>query len=229
MKTFFSDLIPKIARYSEKLDNISKLTDQHWIAIGEMKEARVLYIFRLNGDLLISRDGIVEKAKWEYLGQKTLLLETKTENYLFKQEFNDGNVLALRVDGKDVYAFLVNESRFESELNNLEAVNKFLRAKYFDKALNIPLVKGTENAQTELPENIDYEVIGEKDIFDLAFGNHREFSIKCMNGREFKVFRGKNSGRYFYVSLIEGLFYFDSLEDTIIAYFKYLNRNDPDN
>jgi len=63
MKTYFSDLIPKLQRFSQKLDNLSLLTNQHWVVIDEIKSCKVIYIFRANNELLISQNGIVDKAK----------------------------------------------------------------------------------------------------------------------------------------------------------------------
>lgn len=227
MKTFFSDLIPKVSRYSDKLDNLTLLTDQHWVSLGELSDTKVVYIFRPNGDLLISRNGIVEKARWEYLGHKSLLLETKAENYLFKQDFNDGNVLALRVDSKDLYAFLINESKFNSELNSMEAVNYFLKSKYLDRNVKIPISGETAIHLPPSECNISYEIIKEKERFDIFFGNYREFIVRYMDGNIQKVYQGKRSGRYYYVINVVEIFYYDNLEETIIAYYKHLINNNP--
>ncbi len=34
MTTFFSDLIPKFQQFSQKLDNLSLLTDKPWVIIN---------------------------------------------------------------------------------------------------------------------------------------------------------------------------------------------------
>lgn len=103
MKTFLSDIFPKLQRYSEKLDNLTLLTNQHWVCIDELSN-KTVYIFRSNNDLLISTNGKVEKAKWEYLGNKSLLIDRKEETYLFKHGFFDENILALKVDSNEEYA-----------------------------------------------------------------------------------------------------------------------------
>ena len=46
MKTFILDIIPKIQRFSQKLDNITTLTNKHWVIIDENIEKKVVYIFR---------------------------------------------------------------------------------------------------------------------------------------------------------------------------------------
>ncbi|WP_028375600.1 hypothetical protein [Leeuwenhoekiella sp. MAR_2009_132] len=99
MKTYISEIIPKIKRYSKKLDDLTLLTNQHWVVIDEIKNSKNVYIFRSNGGLLISQNGRVELANWEYLGNNSLLIHRKSEIYLFKHGFFDENLLALQVDG----------------------------------------------------------------------------------------------------------------------------------
>jgi hypothetical protein len=63
MKTYFADIIPKIQRFSEKLDNLALLTNQHWVLIEGIEQNKTVYIFRNNNELLISINGKVEKGK----------------------------------------------------------------------------------------------------------------------------------------------------------------------
>src|SRR5664279_2301059 len=112
MKTFIADIIPRIQKYSQKLDNLTLLTNQHWVVGDEIANSKTVYIFRSNNELLISKNGEVEKAKWEYLGNNSLLLDLKDKSYLFRHGFFDENVLALKVDGREEYALMVNETRF---------------------------------------------------------------------------------------------------------------------
>lgn len=132
MKTFLLDLIPKLQRYSEKLDNLTLLQNHHWILLDEVNNSRTIYIFRESNELLLSYNGKVEKAKWEYLGNNTLLIDRKEESLLFKHGFFDENILALKIDSKDEYAILVNESKFDDELNSAVKIANFLKVKYID-------------------------------------------------------------------------------------------------
>lgn len=223
MKTYFSDFIPKIARFSEKLDNLTLLTNHHWVAIGELNELKVVYIFRPNGDLLISRNGIVEKAKWEYLGNNSLLIETQAENYLFKHGFFDENILALRVDSKNEYAFLINETRFEMELNTLNAVLNFLEIRYKDEQFIKRIEAGIE------PENREvifgYDILDVKEKYSLAYGHFTEYNIRFSDGTEHEIYKGRSSGRFYYISIVEGLYYFDDFDVAARSLFKYLNKS----
>lgn len=132
MKTFVSDIIPKIQKYSVKLDDLTLLTNQHWVAIDEINKSKTVYIFRSSNELIISQNGKVQKAKWEYLGHNSLLIERIDNSYLFKHGFFDMNILALKVDGTDEYAFLIRENRFDEELNSIQKVIDFLKKVYLD-------------------------------------------------------------------------------------------------
>lgn len=180
MKTYLSDLIPKIQRFSQKLDDITKLTNKPWVVINDIDNTKVVYIFRQSGELLISQDGRVEKAKWEYLGFNSLLIDLKNESYLFKQGFFDDSILALKIDNKNEYAFLVNESNFEKELNSSSRVIEFLRTKYIEQNVDI----------NSLPSYVapEYQIkkTGER---HPILGNKKDvYLVKFIDGEEGEVF-----------------------------------------
>ena len=135
MQTFIADIIPKLQKFSQKLDDLTLLTNQHWVVLDELTKAKNVYIFRSNNELLISSNGKVEKGRWEYLGNNSLLIDRKDESFLFKHGFFDENVMALKIDGKEEYAILVNESRYNGELNSLNKVTDFLSTKYLSSKL----------------------------------------------------------------------------------------------
>lgn len=141
MKTYLTDIIPKIQRFSKRLDDLTILTNQHWVVVDELMESKSIYIFRSNNELLISLNGRVEKAKWEYLGNSSLLIDKKDESYLFKHGFLDENILALKVDSKNEFAFLVNENKYEGEINSFSSIIDFLTKKYLEKERANPLTE----------------------------------------------------------------------------------------
>lgn len=134
MKTFFSDIFPKLQRFSQKLDNLTLLTNQFWVSLDTIQSTKIVYIFRNNNDLLISTNGRVEKAKWEYLGDKALLIDKGSESFLFKHGFFDENILALKIDSSEEYAVFVNESKYNGELNSIDKISHFLRTHYLDNS-----------------------------------------------------------------------------------------------
>ncbi len=211
MKTYISDIIPKIERFSQKLDNLTLLTSQHWVVIEEINDSKTVYIFRKNNELLISQNGLVEKAKWEYLGHNSLLIDMKQESYLFRHGFIDENVLALKIDSKNEYAFLANESKYEKELNSIDSIQKFLNDKYLDpqarRVMNLtnggpghdyiaPGYKSKRNGdETTLPVGVSDRLIIEFD--DKLKG---EIFVKNINGQAY--FRGKPEGYWLNVQYL---------------------------
>jgi len=133
MKTFFSDVIPKIQQFSKKLDDITTLQNQNWVSINELANLKTVYIFRESGQLLISENGLISKASWEYINSKTIMIDNGNESLLLNHGFLDEYVLALKLDGSDGYAFFINESKSTIELKSVANVNTFLNEKYIKK------------------------------------------------------------------------------------------------
>ncbi|WP_018477017.1 hypothetical protein [Pontibacter roseus] len=131
MKTFISNLIPKMQRYSQQLDDLTLLTKQHWVVVDGNSDTKQVYIFRENNTLLISQNGQVEKARWEYLGHKTVLIERKDGIHLFKQGFFNESILVLKIDGRDEYVFLVNETKYAVEFSSPERIIDFINKQYY--------------------------------------------------------------------------------------------------
>lgn len=207
MKTFIADIIPKIRRFSQELDNITLLTNQHWVVIDEINNSKTVYIFRSSGELLISQNGIVEKARWEYLGSNSLLIDKKDISYLFRHGFFDENVLALKVDGKEEYAFLINETKFTGEMNSIHSITGFLSAKYINNP--VPKVKLSEKNK-----QLSYDITFIKGHSSLENGLYDEYSVVLSNGSTFKVFQ-KGLDESFFIKRGEGFVYFQSKDECI--------------
>jgi hypothetical protein len=152
MRTYIADIIPRLSKFSEQLDNLTLLTDQHWIALDSIPGQKIVYIFRRNNELLISTNGQVERGRWEFIGKNSILLDLDKITYLLHHGFFDKNILALKVDSKEEYAVFVSELRVATELNSIQAVNNFLQEKYFDKSID-----------QEYEINETYENISEND------------------------------------------------------------------
>ena len=89
---------------------------------------KVGYIFRPSGDLLITQGGRVHKAKWEHLGNQSLLVDKGEESYLFKHGFFSENFLALKVDSTNEYALLVTEKEYDSGIRTSKDVQRALES-----------------------------------------------------------------------------------------------------
>jgi hypothetical protein len=143
MKTFITDIIPKIQRFSEKLDNTTLLTNQHWVLIDNIEQEKQVYLFRPNNELLISKNGKIEKGKWEYLGNKSLIIDQGDQAYLFKHGFFDENLLALKIDSKEEYALFINENKYNGDMNSSEKVIAFLTDQYLERGNKIEIENQT--------------------------------------------------------------------------------------
>lgn len=234
MRTYISDIIPRIQKFSQKLDNLTLLTNQHWVVIDDIDRTKNVYIFRQNNELIISQNGKVEKAKWEYLGHNSLLIDRKDESYLFKHGFFDENILALKIDSKDEYAFLVNETKFDIELNSSLSVVEFLSKKYIEPNIKRSIQSSTgliigsspesNRISSYLAPNYSIQKKSQKSSF---FGLlTEEYLIQYDDGEMGVVFlKLKNNQAYFkdnnssWFSLIH---YYESLDFCISGLHYYL-------
>ncbi len=185
MKTFIADIFPKIQRFSQKLDNLTLLTNQHWVSIDDILKSKTVYIFRTNNILLVSTNGKVERATWEYLGNKSLLIDKAGESYLFKHGFFDENILALKVDSSEEYVVFVNENKYEGELNSIDRVFDFLRKKYLDPYLksNIETSTGQKIYPTEKKEIVYVKYETDKGVVELEPFINMTGTKAYMNGK----------------------------------------------
>jgi hypothetical protein len=138
MQTYLSDIIPSISRYSKQLNDETLLTSRHWMVVEELENRKSIYIFRKNRDLLISTNGSVEKGTWDYLGNDKLLIEKDGKAFLFRHGFFEDDFLALKIECGDEYAFLVNEKKYDENLNSVLSIHTFLTKKYIDSPCMIP-------------------------------------------------------------------------------------------
>ena len=138
MQTYLSDIIPSLSRYSKQLNDETLLTSRHWVVIDEIANRKNIYIFRKNRDLLISTNGLVEKGTWDYLGNDKILIEQNGKAFLFRHGFFEDDFLALKIEGGDEYAFLVNEKKYDENLNSVLSIHSFLTKKYIDSPVVIP-------------------------------------------------------------------------------------------
>jgi len=131
MKSYILDIIPKIQRFSRKLDDGSNLIGHHWVLFNDsLNDTKTVFIFRSHNELIIAKNGIVEKSKWEYLGNDSIILETKENSFLLKHGFLDEKILALKRDSLNDYSIFINESKSNQEFNSIEDIISFLSKTY---------------------------------------------------------------------------------------------------
>ena len=189
MKTFALSFIRELKEYTQKVDNLYYLTNYHWIMLDEISGFKTTYFFKPNGELIISLNGKVEKANWEFLDQTSILIDIRKQYYLLRHGFCDENILALKIDGTEEYAIFINETKYDSELNNLNAVINFLDKNFLHKFLNPTLY---------VPQDVDaVEKKHIRDGYTLKMGWFKEYLITLANSKTLSLYQKISNGKYF--------------------------------
>lgn len=129
MKTFLSNIIPNIVRFSEIKDIETIIINQPFVLYSDAKD-KILYIFRKkDNELLISVNGIVTKGKWDFIDQNILLIDTIENSYLFNIGLVGNEIIILGLIGKKEYAFLYNENRINLLKLTLSEIEKYIENK----------------------------------------------------------------------------------------------------
>ncbi|SFU70173.1 WG containing repeat-containing protein [Pustulibacterium marinum] len=200
MKTYILDLIPKIRKYSQQLDDTAILTGKHWVLLGEDGN-KTVYIFRkINNQLLISKNGLIEKANWEHIGNGSIVVDVEGKSYLFKHGFIDDTVLALKLDGTKEYVLFIDEKVYEKFLNSLETVLTFLENNYLNKFEDESLKIRISNKEKKYPSITTNSKITntEKKIKPgCSNDNDLKFTFKSSYPEsEFKIYKQKGKWGY---------------------------------
>ena len=130
MIKLIKDILPKISRFSKKLDELTLLINQHWVRIYENSVTKEVLIFRNNSELIMSTNGKVEMGRWEYLGNNSMLIVKSSEITLFNHGFFDTTILILKIDGILEYACFINETKIGRIFNTQQDVIDYLYDKY---------------------------------------------------------------------------------------------------
>jgi len=125
-----NNLIPRLKRFSENLDKKEIFIEMPWVIIDENLNQQK-YIFKRNGDLVMSLNGKVTIGKWEYLpAARSLLIDRIQDKILLNQVFIAPAIMVLKKDGlKDENFILANETL----LPNLN-VTAYLKKLYYQKS-----------------------------------------------------------------------------------------------
>jgi hypothetical protein len=99
MKTHLSDILPRLKKYSQSLDQTAMLVDKPWVVNAGNNEYQKL-IFKRDGTVLLSRNGNLTDGKWEYIsGANALVIDYGSNKILYRHSYFDEAVLALQKDG----------------------------------------------------------------------------------------------------------------------------------
>jgi hypothetical protein len=129
MKAYLQDIINRLSQFSEMLDNTTLFIDKPWVLIDAESNYHK-YIFKKDGQLVMSLNGQVQLGKWEYLtGAKSLLIDRIKDKVLLNQSFFDSAVMLLRIDGTNNDLFILANETIIPDLD----VKKYLQSVTYRK------------------------------------------------------------------------------------------------
>ena len=130
MKKVIENFLPRIKKFSKRLNDETALKNQQWILIDETGLTTITYIFRDKNQLLISKNGNVVIGAWEYLTSDKILLNFEENTYLYRNEYFDDKLLALKKDGAEIYSLFINEEFLNSFNNDIGKIESFIVERY---------------------------------------------------------------------------------------------------
>ena len=125
MKSYLTNLLPRLQQYSQSLDRKELLVDQPWVLLDENSNKQQ-YIFERDGKLIMSLNGKVQYGMWRYIAAAKSLVIDRGENdsLLLNHTFVSQGACILKKDGfTDDPWILVNE-RVVPDLN----LERYLRS-----------------------------------------------------------------------------------------------------
>lgn len=130
MKTFLLDIAERFRRFDEQLDVKTLLCNKLWQVFNDSGSKEV-YIFQEDGSLIISVDGRVTKANWQYIAaNRSLLIEVTEQSYMLRPFFQDNFLFTLQLDGTREFSFLMNEKQMKSfPIQSLSDLTLYLQNK----------------------------------------------------------------------------------------------------
>lgn len=120
---------------------------------------------------------------------------------MFKHGFFDENILALKIDSKDEYAFLVNETKFDRELNSSIKVVEFLSKKYIEpnikrsiqNSIGLMLSSSPESNRLTSYLGPNYKIEKKSQKFSFFGSLTEEYLIQYDDGERGEVFLKLNN------------------------------------
>jgi hypothetical protein len=138
MKQYIINSLQRLQNYSKQLDAEAVLWYKKWWIFNDEGEAEVM-IFRPGNELLVSRNGVVTRGKWELnINDSTLLVEFSTITYLFQPAFIDDNLFALRPNGvqNNIVVMIDEANRDKFKPQTFDELNQ-----YFDEKIELLLIE----------------------------------------------------------------------------------------
>lgn len=154
MKTFLLDITDRFRRFDEQLDVKALLCNKSWQVFND-SGVKEIYIFQEDGSLIISLNGKVSRATWQYIpANRSLIINSDNESYMLRPFFQDENLFTLQLDGTCEYSFLLNEAQRASfPVESLSDLKFYLEHKE-ERLLQIQVEKERQLALQQREEEL---------------------------------------------------------------------------
>lgn len=119
MKELINKIFKRIKTEGSSIIDSTYLKDNSWFYVSDnILEVKKVYIFRSNRELLISENGIIIKAQWEYLYHATnsIVIDINNEAILYNILYLTSDYLVLQQDGTDLFKVFIKQERFRAKL-----------------------------------------------------------------------------------------------------------------
>lgn len=191
MKLYLQDIINRLAQFSEKLDNTTLFIDKPWVLIDSNSDYHK-YIFKRNGELVMSLNGQVQVGKWEYLtAAKSILIDRIKDKVLLNQSFFDSAVMVLKIDGSNNQLFVLANETLIPDLD----VKKYLQSLTYRKfnvitgrlenGKTLEIYRGNINSQPQIGMKATIDGEEPQDGKYKSMDTGRYYEIR--NGKVFRI------------------------------------------
>jgi len=142
MQNYISNLLPRLKSFSESLDKKELFVDKPWVIIDD-KGNKEQFIFKRNGRLLVSMNGVGQEGNWEYeRAANGLWIKLHGKNFMLKQGFVDPSVMILKLDGPSDNLWCFGNENTLGNTPIVDYLKRLYRSHYEIKT--IILARGTE-------------------------------------------------------------------------------------
>ncbi|RSK40240.1 hypothetical protein [Mangrovimonas spongiae] len=137
MKHFYNKILPKLKPFNFDKHFKSYLKDIKWVLINGIANKKVVYIFKNDTLLEIIENTKTIKTSWQHIAANFISIKTEDGEQIVSLHYKDDDLLVINKKGTEDYAFFVDESSYENDLNTEEDLKNFLLNKYINKAKNL--------------------------------------------------------------------------------------------
>lgn len=218
MKDLLNKIFNRIKTSGSTIIDTNYLRDNSWFHVTQdINHVKTVYIFRNNGDLLVSRNGEITKAKWENLTHSTnsLIIDIADKSQLFNILYLTSEYLVIQKDGTDSIEVFIKQQRYQSKLpkelaeNTIEFVFRDLNEnlnqgnkQFIKTGISTPITKsiGIESKSDAIVER-------PRKPTTKRFFNLKNDSFEVVNKIQQRIESHKNTGK------LEIFDYIDELND----------------